>query len=71
MKKVLIIEDEKPIARAMQLKLQKSGIEAEVAANGQIAMEKLESQKFDLALLDLVMPKVDGFGVLEEIKRKK
>ncbi len=70
-KKILIIEDEKPIARAMELKLKKAGFDAQIASNGEDALKILQKDSFDLALLDLVMPKVDGFGVLEEIKNKK
>jgi DNA-binding response OmpR family regulator len=70
-KKILIIEDEKPIAHAMELKLKKAGFDAQIAINGEEAIKLLEEDNFDLALLDLVMPKMDGFGVLEEVKKKK
>ncbi len=71
MKKILIIEDERPIAHAMELKLKKAGFDAQIAPNGEEAVKILEKGEFDLALLDLVMPKLDGFGVLEEVKNKK
>jgi DNA-binding response OmpR family regulator len=71
MKKILIAEDEKPMAKALKLKLDNSGFEAQIASNGQEAIDMLSKEKFDLVLLDLVMPKVDGFTVLETLKTKK
>jgi len=70
-KKILIIEDEKPIARALELKLTYEGFETTVTFDGESALKKLEKETFDLILCDLVMPKVDGFKVLEAIKNKK
>lgn len=70
-KKVLIVEDEKPLARALQLKLQKNDIESEIAHNGEEALKILEKQSFDLILLDLIMPQMDGFATLEEMKKKE
>ena len=69
-KKVLIVEDEKPIAKALQLKLQKSGFIAEVAGNGKEGLEAYKKMKPDLILLDLIMPVMDGFGFLSEMRQK-
>lgn len=68
--KILIAEDERAIAGALNLKLNHEGFESQVAFNGKEAMEKLQSDKFDLLILDLIMPQLDGFGVLAEIKEK-
>ena len=70
-KKILIAEDEKPMARALELKLNKSGYEAKAVYDGEQAIAELEANKYDLMLLDLMMPKLDGFGVLEAMKEKK
>lgn len=70
MKKVLIAEDDKPIARALELKLKNSGFEVQVTENGQEAMDKVENESFDIVLLDLMMPLKDGFTFLEERKEK-
>ena len=70
-KKILIVEDEKPMARALELKLNKSGFEAKALFNGEEALKILETEKFDLILLDLVMPKVDGFAVLTALKERE
>lgn len=69
-KTILIAEDEKPIAKAMQLKLTSAGFEATVVSDGQEALDWLQSNKADLVLMDLVMPTVDGFGVLAKLKEE-
>lgn len=68
--KILIAEDEKPIANVLKLKLNKSGFEAKAVYDGIQAIVAMNDQKFDLVLLDLVMPNLDGFGVLEKMKQK-
>ena len=70
-KKILIIEDEKPMARALELKLTHQGFEAKSVFNGESAIETLEKEKFDLIICDLVMPKMDGFKVLLTLNEKK
>jgi len=68
--KILIAEDELALSNALQLKLKKEGYDTVIAGNGQEAIEQLDKDKFDLVLLDLVMPVVDGFGVMEHVKAK-
>ncbi len=58
------------MARAMQLKMESVGFEVESAFDGEEAIEKILNGKFDLVLLDLVIPKKDGFTVLETVKGK-
>lgn len=67
-KKILIAEDEPAIAKALELKLKHIGFEVKVANNGEEALAELKAHKYDLLLLDIMMPKVDGFGVLEGLK---
>lgn len=67
-KKILIAEDENAIGKALQLKLEHLGFEVKLVANGEEALTALKKSKFDLMLLDIMMPKVDGFGVLAGIK---
>lgn len=69
--KILIVEDTASIAEVMKLKLDTSGFQATVATDGVKALEHLQKETFDLILLDLIMPKLDGFGVLEELKKRK
>ncbi len=68
-KQILVVEDEKPISKALQLKLTHEGYIVDVAFNGDEAIEKIQNQNFDLILLDIVMPVRDGFGVLEGLKQ--
>lgn len=68
---ILIAEDEKPMARALQLKLEGIGYTVTVVGDGETAMKTLDGGGIDLVLLDLVMPKADGFTVLEHQQKKK
>jgi CheY-like chemotaxis protein len=70
-KKILVAEDEKALAKVLKLKLEKSGFEVFNAFNGQEALEILKKEAVDLILLDLVMPKMDGFAFLEEASKLK
>jgi len=69
-KKILVAEDERPMANALELKLKKEGFDVKVAYNGEEAVNFIVENKFDLVLLDLIMPKKDGFTVLKEIQDK-
>lgn len=70
-KRILIIEDEKTLARALEIKLTLSGFVVKAVFNGQDGVTLLQKESFDLILLDLIMPKMDGFGVLTILKAKK
>lgn len=67
-KKILIVEDEKTLARALELKLTRSGFSVKAVFNGEDGIELLQHEPFDLMLLDLIMPKMDGFAVLSILK---
>ncbi len=69
-KRVLVVEDEKAYSRALVLKLQHAGYEAHSVANGEEALAVFTKEKFDLVLLDLVMPRLNGFSVLEEMRKR-
>ena len=66
-KHILIIEDEKTLARALEQKLTRAGFLVSVAFNGEYGIALLDNNSFDLILLDLIMPKVDGFAVLSAL----
>lgn len=70
-KKILIAEDDASLSKALKLKLASLGFEVEVATDGEDALMHLKKTQYDLLLLDLMMPQVDGFGVLEELKKLK
>lgn len=69
MKKILVVEDDKYLVNAYRVKLTASGFEVKLAMDGIEAIEILKTFQPDIILLDLVMPKKDGFSVLEEIKK--
>lgn len=66
---ILIAEDEKAYSRALVLKLEKNGFTAKSAADGKEALALILKEKFDVLVLDLIMPKLNGFAVLEELKK--
>jgi DNA-binding response OmpR family regulator len=68
-KRVLIVEDERPLARALELKLAHEGIETMTAGNGEDCLRLLKEKEFDVVLLDMMMPVMDGFQVLGEINK--
>ncbi len=68
-KKVLIVEDDNDISEMYRIRITASGFEVETAANGQIGIEKMKKFLPDLVLLDIVMPKKDGFDLLEEVRQ--
>ncbi len=69
-KKILIVEDEKALATVLSLKLRGAGFETEIVYNGDDALEKIQKGAFDLALIDIMMPKRDGFSVLETLQKE-
>ena len=70
-KTILIAEDEKPMAMIMERKLKLSGFEVIVVHDGEKAVAAITAGGIDLVLLDLIMPKMNGFAVMEEMKAKK
>jgi len=69
MKKVLIVEDETIIADLLQKKLQEKGYYAFVANDGEEGLRLIKQERPDLVLLDIVMPRLNGFEVLEELRK--
>ena len=67
-KKILLAEDHKFIARAYTDGLERAGFDVDLALDGIETIKKLEQEKPDLILLDLIMPMKDGFEVLAELK---
>lgn len=66
-KTILIIEDEEALRRALEKKLQADGYTVITAENGQQGLDAVRDKKPDLVLLDILMPEVDGFQVLEKL----
>lgn len=70
MKHILIVEDEPDIQELLYAYLQDAGYGTAAAGDGVAALELFQSRPFDLVLLDLMLPKIDGFGVCELIRRQ-
>ena len=68
MKKILIVEDEPDIQELLCAYLKDAGYETAAAADGVAALSLFQAQAFDLVLLDILLPKIDGFGVCELIR---
>lgn len=66
----MVCDDEKAINHALELKLGHENFSVVTASNGNQCLEAMGKDKFDLVLLDLVLPEKDGFEVLEELKKR-
>ena len=71
MSKILIIEDDNFLLSLIVEKFTQLGFDAEAAADGEEGLNKILNNKYDLILLDMILPKMDGFKVLEEIKKNQ
>ena len=69
MKKILVVDDEKPISDIMKFNLTKEGYEVHVAADGEEALQKVDEVHPDLILLDLMLPKMDGLEVARQVRK--
>lgn len=68
--KILVVDDEKPIVDILQFNLEREGYQVITAIDGEEALFKAEVEKPDLILLDIMLPKKDGFSVCQEIRAK-
>lgn len=68
-KKILIIEDDEHVSRVYEMKFLKEGYTTVLIASGEEATERVIEEIPDLIILDLMVPKKDGFAILEEIKK--
>lgn len=70
MAKILVVDDEVSIAAMLAYNLKKEGYEVVTAEDGEVALEKFENENPDLLLLDIMMPKMDGYEVCRKIREK-
>lgn len=68
MSKILIVEDEKNISRLIKDTLSLAQYESDCSFDGEDALEKIKENNYDLILLDIMLPKLDGFQILEQIE---
>ncbi len=70
MKRILIVEDEMDIQELLSAYLRDAGYAVQIASDGMEAIDNFNKSCYDLVLLDIMLPKIDGFGVCELIRRK-
>ncbi len=69
MKKIFIVEDDDHVSKVYELKFSKEGFETSFEKTGEDAVSRIAAEKPDLIILDLMLPKRNGFAILEEIKK--
>lgn len=69
--KILIVDDDPMIVRMYQERFTRDGFEVILASNGEEGIEKAEKEKPDIILLDIMMPKMNGYEALKVLKEKK
>ncbi len=67
--KILLVEDEKTLAKALKFSLEKEGFLVEVAHDGEEALQSVAAEMPDLIILDLMLPKLDGYEVCRRLRR--
>ena len=70
-KRILVAEDDPFLTKVVTVTLKEQGFEVDQAHDGNETLEMMSGKKYDLVLLDLIMPNMDGFEVLKELKDKK
>jgi CheY-like chemotaxis protein len=68
---ILLVEDEVAVAKILRIKLEEAGFQVTVAVNGKEGLDRLADGGVDLILLDLLMPVMNGFQVLEALQKKQ
>ena len=66
--KVLLVDDDEFLLDMYSVELKSQGFTVDTASKGELAIEKLEQNTYDAVLLDIVMPHLDGYGVLQRIR---
>lgn len=66
--KIFIVEDEKQIARFLQIDLEKEGFQTAIEKNGRRAYERIIQEKYDLVLLDVMLPEMDGMEICKRVR---
>jgi len=70
-KKILIVEDDKHISKLVKYNLEKAGFDCTVTITGEDALEALDRESIDLIILDIMLPKMDGFETCRHIKQDR
>ena len=67
-RKVLVVDDEKLIVKGIRFSLEQDGMEVDCAYDGEEALEKIKGKEYDIVLLDIMLPKLDGFQVCQQVR---
>ena len=67
-RKVLVVDDEKLIVKGIRFSLEQDGMEVDCAYDGEEALEKIKGKEYDIVLLDIMLPKLDGFEVCQQVR---
>jgi len=68
--RILVVEDEKKVSSFIQRGLEEEGFTVDVAFDGEEGVEKAESQSYDLVLMDVMLPKMDGLAAIKALREK-
>src|SRR6185503_20514411 len=68
--RILLVDDEQPVQKLLSFPLEKEGYEVVPALDGQEALQRFDSERFDLVVLDIMLPKVDGLEVCRRLRAK-
>ena len=71
MKKILVVEDDPFLSDIYNTKLKQAGFEVDLAITGEECLQKLSANKYDLMVLDIVLPQIDGWEVLARVKEMR
>ena len=69
MTKILVVDDEKLIVKGISFSLQADGMEVDAAYDGESALQKIREKSYDLVILDLMLPGMDGMEVCQAVRR--
>lgn len=69
-KKILIVEDDQHIRKLFNILVRREGVDIDEAVEGNEALEKLHANRYDLVILDIMMPNVDGFSILKDMRER-
>jgi DNA-binding response OmpR family regulator len=70
-RRILIVDDDRPIRELLELYLISAGFETALCENARCALDKLRAERFDLALLDVMLPDMDGFDLCRAVKERQ